>query len=317
MRSVDGTLMPLGTAEGPSIPALIATAPPLCAPIYDTRGEPLAFIELIPPDANPSGSSQTLLRALIEATARAITERWFRICHRRHWIIAARRTRRPHIAMLLAVDDNQKLVGADRQARELLAARHQDIAPCLELSSLLQAGAAPFRGKRYRDLALRILGSHDGVPWSTLITPPIPAIGSRCSEPVRLHARPRLDTIRQLEVVSSEREELGGLPPRMLRSIQDYIDAHLESALDIDTLAANLGLSVSHFGRCFRKSVGLTPHRYIMRRRVLRAQELLVQTERALADIALTAGFSDQSHFSRRFHQLTGVPPKAFRAQHR
>jgi AraC family transcriptional regulator len=55
----------------------------------------------------------------------------------------------------------------------------------------------------------------------------------------------------------------------------------------------------------------------VMRRRLLRAQELLASTELPLIDIALATGFADQSHFSRRFHQMTGVPPRAFRLQHR
>jgi hypothetical protein len=50
---------------------------------------------------------------------------------------------------------------------------------------------------------------------------------------------------------------------------------------------------------------------------LLRAQELLASTELPLIDIALATGFADQSHFSRRFHQMTGVPPRAFRLQHR
>jgi AraC family transcriptional regulator len=55
----------------------------------------------------------------------------------------------------------------------------------------------------------------------------------------------------------------------------------------------------------------------VMRRRLLRAQELLASTELPLIDIALATGFADQSHFSRRFHQMMGVPPRAFRLQHR
>ena len=74
---------------------------------------------------------------------------------------------------------------------------------------------------------------------------------------------------------------------------------------------------MSHFARAFRDSVGLTPHSYIVRRRLLQAQELLAKTEQPLAEIALSTGFADQSHFTRRFHQFVGLPPRKFRAQHR
>jgi AraC family transcriptional regulator len=103
----------------------------------------------------------------------------------------------------------------------------------------------------------------------------------------------------------------------MLKSIEEYIDVHLEKALSVEELASHLGISPSYFARSFRNSVGLAPHAYVMRRRLLRAQELLASTELPLIDIALATGFADQSHFSRRFHQMTGVPPRAFRLQHR
>jgi transcriptional regulator GlxA family with amidase domain len=76
-------------------------------------------------------------------------------------------------------------------------------------------------------------------------------------------------------------------------------------------------MSTSHFSRSFRNSLGLPPHGYVMHRRLLRAQEMLVQTDLAMAQIALTTGFSDQSHFCRRFHEFSGLSPRAFRAQHR
>jgi AraC family transcriptional regulator len=103
----------------------------------------------------------------------------------------------------------------------------------------------------------------------------------------------------------------------MLRSIEEYIDGHLEQNLSIEELASHLGISPSYLARSFRSSAGLTPHAYVMRRRLLRAEELLASTELPLADIALETGFADQSHFSRRFHEMTGMPPRTFRLQHR
>jgi AraC family transcriptional regulator len=60
----------------------------------------------------------------------------------------------------------------------------------------------------------------------------------------------------------------------------------------------------------------MTPQAYIMRRRLCLAQELLAKTDIAMVDIALKAGFADQSHFSRNFHRFTGLPPGVFRMQH-
>jgi AraC family transcriptional regulator len=83
--------------------------------------------------------------------------------------------------------------------------------------------------------------------------------------------------------------------------------------LDIEELAGLIRMSSSHFTRSFTKSVGLTPHRYVIQCRVEKARELLTATDLPLTEIALSAGFSDQSHFSRRFQELTGVPPGAYR----
>jgi AraC-like DNA-binding protein len=117
--------------------------------------------------------------------------------------------------------------------------------------------------------------------------------------------------------LAGEQEQPCGLSARMLRSIEEYIDLHLEKDLSVEELASHLGKSTSYFARTFRCSVGLAPHAYVMSRRLLRAQELLASTDLSLIDIALATGFADQSHFCRRFHQMTGMPPRSFRFQHR
>jgi Helix-turn-helix domain len=83
-------------------------------------------------------------------------------------------------------------------------------------------------------------------------------------------------------------------PPRHHgRRIEEFIESHLDRPLNVDELAASEGISISHFSRCFRDSVGLTPHSYVMRRRLLRAQDLLLGTNMAISEVALSTGFSD------------------------
>jgi len=105
----------------------------------------------------------------------------------------------------------------------------------------------------------------------------------------------------------------GGLPPRALRRVREYIAAHLEENITLATLAAVVGFSMYHFARAFKESEGVTPHRFLLECRVRRAQELLAATELPLSEIAVAAGFSDQSHFARRFREFVGVVPSRYR----
>jgi AraC family transcriptional regulator len=74
-----------------------------------------------------------------------------------------------------------------------------------------------------------------------------------------------------------------------------------------------VNLSLSHFARAFRDTLGVPPHRYVLQRRIDRAREMLIRTEAPLSEIAVNTGFADQSHFARHFHRLVGVAPSAFR----
>lgn len=160
-------------------------------------------------------------------------------------------------------------------------------------------------------------GRADGDSWNVLITPPNLGASSDIDKPAIPHARPRPDLISCTRRPLVQGTCQSALAPRILRRVEEYIDAHLDSALNIAELAASAGISVSHFSRSFFRSVGLTPHRYVMRRRLTRAHDLLAQTDLALAEVALTTGFSDQSHFCRRFREFIGLPPRSFRTQHR
>ena len=261
--------------------------------------------------------TEHILRVLIRSTARAMSERWFRLFHRREWIIAALREDETRTSIILAVDRSRKLIGADYAAREFLKSTGRCFEPDLAVFEFFGCDFTPGRGRRYCDVAVHLQNSDASPPWLALITPPdLGAMQGRSRERLQVHTRPRLDAL-DSGTIAAEQEQRCGLPARMLRSIEEYIDVHLEKELSVEDLASHLGISPSYFARSFRSSVGLAPHAYVMRRRLLRAQELLASTDLPLIDIALATGFADQSHFSRRFHQMTGVPPRTYRIQHR
>jgi AraC-like DNA-binding protein len=105
-----------------------------------------------------------------------------------------------------------------------------------------------------------------------------------------------------------------GFPQYMIRRIEEVVAKHLEGGVSVTDLASSQGYSPSHFCRMFRRSFGVPPHTYLIRRRVAVAQHLLTRTDLALVDIAIKTGFSDQSHLSRSFRRFAGISPRSYRA---
>ena len=98
-----------------------------------------------------------------------------------------------------------------------------------------------------------------------------------------------------------------------MRRVREYVEVHLGESIDLSMLAGVAGLSVHHFARQFKQSAGVTPHVYLTQKRVERAQEMLVQTDLPLAEIAFAVGFFDQGHLARHFRQRLGTTPREFR----
>ena len=315
LRGTDGSVIPLRTTGGGEISAPISHEPTVSAPIYDYDGSAIASIALFENAGRDAEATEHVLRVLIRSTAREMSERWFRLSHRREWIIAARREDETHTSVL-AVDRSRKLVGADHAAREFLKTKGRCFQPGLTIAEFFGCDFTPGRGRRYCDVALHLQSCDASSPWLALMTPPdLGAVQGRSRERLQVHTRPRLDVL-DTAPIAAEGEQRGGLPARMLRSIEEYIDVNLEKDLSVEELASHLGISPSYFARSFRSSVGLAPHAYVIRRRLMRAQELLVSTDLPIVDIALATGFADQSHFCRRFQQMTGEPPRTYRLQH-
>ncbi len=105
----------------------------------------------------------------------------------------------------------------------------------------------------------------------------------------------------------------GGLSQAQREQVKTYVDAHLHQELTLVELAAIARLSPAYFARLFKHSEGITPHQYILQRRVERAQFLLRHSPLGLAEIAARVGFCDQSHLTRWFKRLTGATPTQFR----
>jgi AraC family transcriptional regulator len=106
---------------------------------------------------------------------------------------------------------------------------------------------------------------------------------------------------------------VGGLAPWQARTVTRHIRDNVDMNISLETLAGLANLSCSQFRRAFKTSFGDAPHAYIMRQRILRAQELMLSTREPLSELALSCGFADQSHFTRLFVRLVGETPNNWR----
>jgi AraC-like DNA-binding protein len=100
--------------------------------------------------------------------------------------------------------------------------------------------------------------------------------------------------------------------PQNLNWITAYLQLHLSERIAVEDMARRARLSPSRFAAAFRQNFGCAPHQYLLRLRVLHAQELL-QSSASTIEIAELTGFSDVHHFSKAFKKLTGQTPGEWR----
>lgn len=98
-----------------------------------------------------------------------------------------------------------------------------------------------------------------------------------------------------------------------LRRARDHIDRHYAEPLDLGMLARVAGVSKFHFVRSFEAAYGETPIRYLTRRRIERAQDLLRLANLTVTEVCMSVGFASLGSFSTRFTALTGQTPTAYR----
>ncbi|WP_051381509.1 helix-turn-helix transcriptional regulator [Paraburkholderia mimosarum] len=119
----------------------------------------------------------------------------------------------------------------------------------------------------------------------------------------------------QADAPSRQRRAM--LAPWQMRRITEFVESHPGVNPSILDLAGQCDLSASYFAEAFKQTTGMSPHQWLLKRRIERAKSKLRDTDASLASIALDCGFFDQSHFSRVFTRYAGCGPKDWRAHHR
>jgi AraC family transcriptional regulator len=107
----------------------------------------------------------------------------------------------------------------------------------------------------------------------------------------------------------------GGLAPWQEKRACEKLESDLAGKISLEQVAAEFDLSVSHFSRAFRISTGLPPHQWLLRQRVKAAKQLMTVRDLPLSEIAISAGFANQSHFTRVFSSVVGVSPGSWRRE--
>jgi AraC family transcriptional regulator len=105
----------------------------------------------------------------------------------------------------------------------------------------------------------------------------------------------------------------GGLAPWQKRRAAELLRENLDGRIRLADVARECSLSASHFARSFKETFGMAPHRWLIARRIELGKELLRQTTKPIAEIAIQSGFRDQTAFTRTFRQVTGNSPGQWR----
>ncbi len=164
-----------------------------------------------------------------------------------------------------------------------------------------------------------------GAPWGVGSLPPLPELmvlgelGQSAADgesDVGLDEVGMIFAARTVEIVGGKKltsRAAGARDRRRAVETAVWMDASSHEAIDLDRSASEAGLSPFHFLRLFARTLGVTPHQYLVRSRLRHAARLLAAGDRSITDVALEVGFNDLSNFVRTFHRAAGVSPRAFR----
>ena len=149
-------------------------------------------------------------------------------------------------------------------------------------------------------------GSHDG-------------FGNLYADAVRLAIVTRLLTLRSDPEpdLDEPARATAALPRWRWKRVVEYVDSHLDEKIALADMAAVAGLSRMYFAAQFRAATGIRPHVFLLRRRIDRAKQMLIETEMTLVDVALSVGFQNQAHFTTVFRRFVGETPYRWRCGNR
>jgi transcriptional regulator of acetoin/glycerol metabolism len=287
------------------------------APVFDAEARLVAVLDVSCMDPQLSTQAHALTLPLVVNSARQIEERLFRERFSQAWIVATAPQQNDGPGALLAIDREQRVIGADRFARRQFDLDQGALETGTGVWTIFSRNTALLQRGVRSDFPVQLTCVRGGETLFALVSSPVAAARGLSQLDSTLLMQPRSALLEDLRRRYAPDVPRGGLPPGALRRVREYIAAHIHENLDIATLASHAGLSAHHFSRAFKASVGMPPHRYLLQQRIRKAADLIERSEQPLVSIALVVGFADQAHFSRSFHALVGLTPSQFRRAHR
>lgn len=287
------------------------------APIFDPNSQLMAILAVASANPNLSEESYSLAHALTADCAHVLDERQFRAHYRHLWTIALVQHGHEASVSLLAVDRDQRVLAANREACSIFALDLGEVGQGFDLWDLFERPRFPIDAAGGPDVCAKLECRRTSQIWQAIITPPhVGGIFHGAPDALQ-DTCPRRGLFHSWSTVAEAKPARGGLPPKVRGQVEQYIEDHLPELIELRALSRIAGFSVFHFAHAFKQSTGLSPHKYILERRIARASELLAQTDTPLSTIALRTGFADESHFARHFRRHTGKKPSVVRWENR
>jgi len=129
------------------------------------------------------------------------------------------------------------------------------------------------------------------------------------------HLLRRYSSLAGRPVPHADQKSSAALSPKQVQRVREYIRANLGCDIGMAELADQVGLSPHYFSFLFKHTLGASPYHYVLRERIDEARRLLAVGRMSISEVALSLGFSDQSHFSQAFRRMTGTTPKRYQAR--
>jgi len=240
------------------------------APVFDPDGKLVAVLDVTSIDPDVSDRSHALALVVTIDAARAIEETLFRRRFRCKWNLVIAPPSRAGRALMLAVDADQRVVGADRNARSTLGLDDRRLATGVSLWTIFDRSPSLFRRSNVETTA-QLIRNGDSQPWRALITPP--ATNSATARQALLDARPRIGQLDQIFHQASDSRFRRGVASGVQRGVDEFVAANLDQSVELGSMAVPAGLSLTDYAHALKHSLRVQQHDNAQHRSIGRAKE--------------------------------------------